>query len=250
MWEGLFLFIGEALETHTHEHHAVQIIISIDNPFRMKGEGEDWKEFTSLVIDSDKPHECIALNSRIIFISIEPESLLAKQLKDFVKSPYHPLPDTSVNSFILDLDNKIVNSSPCSVILSTIQQFINTLTMATMTQFQIDDRVKQTIHIIKNSLDKKITLKHLAKEVYLSESRLVHLFKEQVGIPIRKYILWSRLNLAAKQIIEGVDFTQAAHHAGFSDSAHFSRTFTRMFGITPSDIFKNSQNIQAHICSD
>lgn len=250
MWEGLFLFIGEALETHTHEHHAVQIIISIDNPFRMKVKGEDWKEFTSLIIDSDQPHECIAVNSRVIFISIEPESLIAGQLKDFIKSPYHSLPNTNVNNFILDLENKIANFSPCNTILSIIRQFINTLTSSTTTHFQIDDRIKQTIQIIKNSLDKKITLKQLAKEVYLSESRLVHLFKEQVGIPIRKYILWSRLNLAAKQIIEGVDFTQAAHHAGFADSAHFSRTFTRMFGITPSVIFKNSQNIQAHICSD
>jgi AraC-like DNA-binding protein len=30
---------------------------------------------------------------------------------------------------------------------------------------------------------------------------------------------------------EGKSLTEAAHQAGFSDSAHFSRTFKRTFGL-------------------
>ena len=41
--------------------------------------------------------------------------------------------------------------------------------------------------------------------------------------------------LAQRQAVEafagGDSLTEAAHAAGFSDSAHFSRTFRRMFGL-------------------
>ncbi|MCK5200393.1 MAG: hypothetical protein KAR21_18680, partial [Spirochaetales bacterium] len=43
-------------------------------------------------------------------------------------------------------------------------------------------------------------------------------------------------------IIKGTDFTEAAYAAGFSDSAHLSRTFKRMFGITMFNLFKNFSN--------
>ena len=34
----------------------------------------------------------------------------------------------------------------------------------------------------------------------------------------------------------GENATHAAHAAGFSDAAHFSRTMRNMFGVTPRDI--------------
>ena len=36
---------------------------------------------------------------------------------------------------------------------------------------------------------------------------------------------------AVEAIAAGVSLTEAAHEAGFADSAHFSRTFRRMFGV-------------------
>lgn len=113
----------------------------------------------------------------------------------------------------------------------------------------MDDRIRVVQHRLSQSLQQPVSLTALADEACLSEGRLVHLFKEQVGIPIRKYLLWQRLLKAIGQISQGNNLTQAAHEAGFADSAHFSRNFTRMFGLTPSLITKNSQFIQARICS-
>ena len=53
---------------------------------------------------------------------------------------------------------------------------------------------------------------------------------QEVGLQFRTYLLWRRLTLAVNEIVSGTSLTEAAHEAGFSDSAHFSRTFLRMFG--------------------
>ncbi|MCP4417164.1 MAG: AraC family transcriptional regulator, partial [Chloroflexi bacterium] len=93
---------------------------------------------------------------------------------------------------------------------------------------------------------KKVSTAAIANAVYLSESRLAHLFKAQMHISIRRYLLWLRLMDAIENIMTGKPFTAAAHEAGFADSAHLSRTFRRMFGLTLSDLFKNSQFVQVN----
>ena len=81
-----------------------------------------------------------------------------------------------------------------------------------------------------------LSLKTLAGIAGLSPSRFMHVFTESVGVPVRPYILWLRLQRAACDLTEGASVTSAAHHAGFSDSAHLTRTFRRMLGVTPSDL--------------
>jgi len=53
---------------------------------------------------------------------------------------------------------------------------------------------------------------------------------------------------AVQFAVQGESLTEAAHNAFFSDSAHLSRTFRRMYGITLSGILKNSRFVQVIFC--
>lgn len=76
----------------------------------------------------------------------------------------------------------------------------------------------------------------LARDAGLSESRFLHLFSGQVGAPLRRYRAWNRLRAATHAALLGASLTEAAHMAGFADSAHFSRTFRDMLGEAPSGV--------------
>ena len=76
-----------------------------------------------------------------------------------------------------------------------------------------------------------VTLPAAARAAGLSPSRARHLFVEQTGLPFRTWLLWLRINRAVGLFSGGASLTEAAHEAGFSDSAYFSRTFRRMFGL-------------------
>ena len=77
----------------------------------------------------------------------------------------------------------------------------------------------------------KVNAVTLAAQVSLSLSQLERLFGEQVGLSVRRLVLWRRLRLALAIALAGNSLTDAAHAAGFADSAHFSRTVRSMFGI-------------------
>jgi AraC-like DNA-binding protein len=56
------------------------------------------------------------------------------------------------------------------------------------------------------------------------------------------------LTEALMHLSKGGSFTEAAHHAGFSDSAHLSRTYRKMYGNSLYNLVRKSQFVQAIPC--
>jgi AraC-like DNA-binding protein len=79
-----------------------------------------------------------------------------------------------------------------------------------------------------------LTLEEVAGEAFLSPSRFRHLFVEETGMGLRPYILWRRFVSVWDRLMAGDSLSSAAHHAGFADAAHLTRTCRRMFGFPPS----------------
>ncbi|MFF4414454.1 helix-turn-helix domain-containing protein [Streptosporangium sp. NPDC001559] len=70
----------------------------------------------------------------------------------------------------------------------------------------------------------------------MSDSGLSHLFASELGLPFRPYVLWTRPRVAMSSLADGALLTEAAHTAGFADSAHLTRVVRRMMGQAPSTL--------------
>ncbi|MEV4158419.1 AraC family transcriptional regulator [Nocardia salmonicida] len=79
------------------------------------------------------------------------------------------------------------------------------------------------------------SLGELASDIGISASRLSHIFTAQVGLPYAAWRRWVRLQLGFAVVREGGSLTEAAHRAGFSDSAHLTRTCRDLIGISPTE---------------
>ncbi|MGS2806603.1 AraC family transcriptional regulator [Nocardia sp. MW-W600-9] len=75
----------------------------------------------------------------------------------------------------------------------------------------------------------------LAADIGISASQLSHLFTAQVGLPYVAWRRWIRLRLGFAVVREGGSLTEAAHTAGFADSAHLTRTCRDLIGISPTE---------------
>ena len=78
-----FMYVGKALQTTIHEHHALQLILSLDEPFIMKTQSGLEERVRAVIIDSDCAHECQTGSGIIVVLNIIPESAMGKNLKRF-----------------------------------------------------------------------------------------------------------------------------------------------------------------------
>jgi AraC-like DNA-binding protein len=100
---------------------------------------------------------------------------------------------------------------------------------------RVHPRIKKLLrHLQSLPPDGDSSLEGLAAAVGLSPGRLMHAFTESIGLPVRPYLLWCKLQRGAAGIAAGLPLAQAATRAGFSDAAHMTRAFRRMFGMPPS----------------
>ena len=99
-----------------------------------------------------------------------------------------------------------------------------------------DSRVAQILKELRamRELPAGLSAGDLARSVNLSTEHFRHLFKAEMGLPVRRYLLWLRIRRAGIAVAAGVSLTEAAHSVGFYDSAHLSRTCKEMLGFPPS----------------
>jgi AraC-like DNA-binding protein len=87
------------------------------------------------------------------------------------------------------------------------------------------------IAFARQHLEDSLTLQAAADRAGLSPRRARHLFVAQTGLAFKTYVLWLLIEQAVALYAAGSSLTNAAHEAGVADSAHFSRTFRRTFGL-------------------
>ena len=111
----------------------------------------------------------------------------------------------------------------------------------------IDERIIKSIEYICNNFQSdKFSINDLAKQVFLSPSRLSLLFKQQTGSSIIKYLLWTRLRNAIFLILTNnkKSITTIALECGFYDSSQMNKYMYQMFGIAPLKLRQKSDLIQ------
>ncbi|RXR25215.1 AraC family transcriptional regulator [Sphingobium fluviale] len=104
----------------------------------------------------------------------------------------------------------------------------------------MDPRIERSLEEIDAADDLSVPLEQVARAAGLSMGRFRHLFRAQIGMPLKSYLLWRKLQRAIESLASDNSLTRAAHIAGFADSAHLSRTFKRTFGLSPNDLNKKA----------
>jgi AraC family transcriptional regulator len=234
VWQGASLWVlkgeQEFAELQSHAHHAIQITFQLEGAFEIGVMGECLRG-PVVAIGSDTPHTFRA-NGAVAFLFLEPESAVGRMLGKawFGNQPWASITNGPLARMLDELRGCLRHGFTEEEMLGLGKKIIDALP-ATEEPSLPDPRVLAMISYVRQNLDDSIALTSVAAHICLSQSRARHLFVAQTGLPFKTYVLWLRLERAVALYAGGSSLTEAAHMAGFADSAHFSRTFRRTFGL-------------------
>ena len=232
--EGASLWLLEAArdkaEIQPHAHHAIQVTFALRGKFEIGVHGERLAGPVAAVA-SDTRHTFTG-DGAVAFLFVEPESAPGRALSGelFMRRPWASIAEGPLAAALPRLQQCLVSRGSAAELRRIGQSILGSLPAAQGSALP-DHRVRKMMSFVMDHIDASLALPLAADHVRLSQSRARHIFAEQTGLAFKTYVLWKRLERAVALYASGSSLTSAAHHAGFADSAHLSRTFRRTFGL-------------------
>jgi AraC-like DNA-binding protein len=233
-WPPVLATRGPAGPCAWHSHHALRFALALEGEVRIRTKRQGkWESAAGVLTAPDAEHMLDGQGAELLLVFLEPESRVGASFGAALNGPMRLLSDADRRELTRDVVPRTILRSGAG---PWAQSAAQTLRLPTLPlPRSIHPRVRVLLNRIREGgVAQGTSLELLASAVGLSPSRLMHVFTSSVGIPLRPYLAWLRLQRAAIGIVAGGSLSDAAQAAGFSDAAHMSRTFRRMLGIPPS----------------
>jgi len=236
IWHDRALFVGDRSETATHSHHALEVSLALDGRGVDVGSpgGPSVTAAGAVMVRADAPHALSIPGPKVAVLYLDPHTPLGKGLTDWLgDAPLREVPAPVVAAAREAFVGLFDRAAGIDEAAQAMERLLSPLA-PDPPRPRLDWRVRRAKEALEARLAEPPKQAELAAELGLSGSRLGHLFSAEVGLPMRRYVLWMRLRAALTEALATGSMTDAALAAGFADAAHFTRTCRRMFGLAPS----------------
>lgn len=250
LWSGRAVYVGMGQSFTLHHHYATQICISLGAPLQVRTRASGpYTEQQSFIVGPNREHQVESTGVPIFVLWSEARALadLARRLSATSASELPALPPCLLSvllPILLASFGQVPDEQAGRALLSHV--LTQLLGPSLPDEGPADPRIATARSLVTPQflVEQSQPIMSLATCVHLSPSRFRHLWRREMGMSVQSYLRWQRLWAALRKVACGASLTEAAHAAGFADSAHLTRVFRATFGLPPSRIFKNSHAVQ------
>lgn len=217
---GLMAFTGEIGDTAAHSHAAIQVLLVTAGELTLTDAHGHTAIAELAIIPPGVRHEVRATPGATGFFAyLDSDSMTGRA----AVARLDGLPPGEVSSWLAAAAPRPISALPLADSISP------------RARRSAHPVVAEALRVAAAHPGGPPSLGELAAAVAMSPSRVSHLFSVEVGLPYAAWRRWTRLQLAVSTVRAGGTLTEAAHAAGFSDSAHLTKTCRDLFGITPTE---------------
>lgn len=223
---GHVVSVGASMELDTHSSALGCLGVGVDGPFTVRPDGCPEITTRSFLFRARKRHKVVQSAGRLLFCYFDPTSArMTRGLGGMSRT---------VSGCGVDHHRELELIELCNRPSLDVDRVLE---LASVPAIAIhDQRIAMAASIIRADPAWPHRAPQLAAEVGLSQAYFLRLFSEQTGTSFRRYLQWARMLRAAQAYVSGHDVTRCAAEAGFATPSHFTDTFHRMFGFTPTDL--------------
>lgn len=237
LWPPVLAARGAGGTSAGHAHHALHLVV-VRTPgqqlqCRVDVDGHSVvHRARGIIVGADVVHAIDAAGSEVLLVFFDPESDVGSGLARSLSGPVGVVDDATC--VLLANEDPFAIMNDADSFGGRLQSWLG---LNAGEARVVHPGVRRALaHLKSLDVDDDASLAALAAVAGVSTSRFMHVFTTSVGVPLRSYVLWLKLQRAAALLARGIGVTEAAHAAGFADGAHLTRSFWRMFGMRPSDI--------------
>lgn len=245
------LLVDDYNDPQKHTHWAKHILISLIGKMNCIIEDEEF-ECYGIIISSNVFHTIKSQGQVLVYLFDETtdiskkieEKYLNNFLYKFIQMSDVQKIKRTWNEYMLNIKD---SNKLREIYLKTYEEILNilNLNLNINKSYIEDDRIKKVLSFLKDKEEiNEGIMEELAKEVFLSKSRLSHLFKEETNISLNSFLVIMKIAKTYKYVLEGKNITEASIKAGFNSPSHFATTNKNMFGITTNELKNNIRVIQ------
>lgn len=234
----LVLTYGDYSDFLPHKHMAQHILVGMNGKIHCLVENENIF-CDGIFIDGNKMHTIVNNGSEMLVLMIEDSINISEEIKMKYDcgQGYHLLSFNVVENVRNIWKELMSDHSDINKVTANYFKTFTLIMQACGIERKLlknkDYRIEKVIQSLRsrNSIEKNI-IDELAGEVFLSSSRLSHLFKEETGIALKNYLLLMKVQKTYSYIINGLSLSDACIQAGFSSLSHFVTTNKKWFGMS------------------
>ncbi len=238
------VFLGLFDHNQLHRHYSIQLSLPLKSLLEINTEHETYQsQDEGIIVPSNIKHSLVCQEAHLLFL-INPISQIGHYFQLQAQQTIYLFNDPIVSK-IRVLANQLLNHTIAeNQFVQHIETCFNDFRCSCEEENHLnDDRMIKAINYIVSESPRIVPVQEMADYCFLSPSRFLHVFREKTGITYRRAQLWVKLTQSLPTL--GIkNITQTAHEYGFTDSAHYSKTFKENFGFSPRHILKVSQFIQ------
>jgi AraC-like DNA-binding protein len=244
LWDKRTFYLSPFTEPLQLSQAAAMLLLSLDEPLRLDSHGATLQA-RSILLPAGLELTVDSRGARVAICYLdvfgEDFALLAPRMAVQEAGLLHGLDEEA--QWIAAFDCLHRASAAPEEVWRVLERLINPQAQCPP-GFVCDPRIVRVVQLIKADVCCNQSIDYLAEQVGLSVPRLTQLFRQHIGIPIRRYRQWHRLFVTSVGVARGMNLTDAAVAAGFTDSAHFSHTFRSIIGMSPSAALAQPRGIR------
>lgn len=235
---------------HMHDAHELCFIASRSQCLLFSGGNRQTVSGPAVILHrAGSYHELLSIEEtgapyegRVIYFRQEmlPPTLVPAQL---LTGDCLVLPLTDAQDFIPYFDLVKNEAEPCRLLalLMVLSHMARRLGEATVLN-AVDSYIFQVIKAISDRLAEPLTVRQLAEQFHVSESKLKQDFVATTGTTVKRFTTTLRLRQAAA-LLQGTPLSIAtiAYRCGFSGESHFIEAFRTHLGTTPGKFRKRGK---------